>query len=341
LPSFIKKFLYRLKGYKIEKNVKIGIGSVIIGKNVFIGRFTKLGFFTIIRGNHIHISSHVTINSMTILDTPHIEIGEGSKINEQVFVGGMESADSKFILGKNTIIMQLTYINTMKPVIIGDDSGIGGHCLLFTHASWLNQFDGYPVHFAPITLGKSVWLPWRIFILPGSKIGDGSVIGANSLVAGEIPAKSLAVGSPAKVIRQAPDFPKPLSNEEKINLLQNILQEMMRYFQFYDIQCSHNQNEYEMRINKSWFFLNRNKLWRMRVLLKNELSENAKLIADRYNVFLSLKTISEDVRQIFTSKNCMWIDIEKKERSIYGNDLGEQVSAFLTRYGLRLTRVKE
>ena len=40
--------------------------------------------------------------------------------------------------------------------------------------------------------GASVWLPWRVFVMPGSTIGDGSVIGANSLVSGNIPPKSLA-----------------------------------------------------------------------------------------------------------------------------------------------------
>ena len=39
-------------------------------------------------------------------------------------------------------------------------------------------------------------------ILPGSKIGDHVVIGANSVVTGEIPAYSVAVGSPARVVRQ-------------------------------------------------------------------------------------------------------------------------------------------
>src|SRR2546425_2850932 len=44
------------------------------------------------------------------------------------------------------------------------------------------------------TLGKSVWLPWRVSVMPGTTIGDGTVIGANSVVSGTIPPNCLAVG---------------------------------------------------------------------------------------------------------------------------------------------------
>ena len=55
LPSFIKKFYYRLNGYKIGKNVSFGIGSVIIDENLGISRRVKIGFFTIILGDNIII----------------------------------------------------------------------------------------------------------------------------------------------------------------------------------------------------------------------------------------------------------------------------------------------
>ena len=74
--------------------------------------------------------------------------------------------------------------------------------------------------YEPVTIGKSVWLPWRVFVMPGSTIGDGSVIGANSLVAGTIPPYSLAVGTPAKVIRSAPDFPrKPDAAQRSVTII--------------------------------------------------------------------------------------------------------------------------
>lgn len=53
----------------------------------------------------------------------------------------------------------------------------------------------------PVTIGDRVWLGVRVIVLPGVTIGDGSVIGAGSVVTHDIPPRSLAVGSPATVIR--------------------------------------------------------------------------------------------------------------------------------------------
>ena len=54
----------------------------------------------------------------------------------------------------------------------------------------------------PVSIGKNSWIGSGAIILPGSKIGDHVVIGANSVVTGEIPSFSVAVGSPARVVRQ-------------------------------------------------------------------------------------------------------------------------------------------
>ena len=54
----------------------------------------------------------------------------------------------------------------------------------------------------PITIKDGCWIGGGVVILPGITIGYGSVIGAGSVVTKDIPANSLAVGNPCKVIRQ-------------------------------------------------------------------------------------------------------------------------------------------
>jgi len=53
----------------------------------------------------------------------------------------------------------------------------------------------------PIALGDHVWLGCDVIVCPGVTIGENSVIGAGSVVTGNIPAVVVAVGSPAPVVR--------------------------------------------------------------------------------------------------------------------------------------------
>ena len=161
-PSPIKRLLYRLRGYEIGKNVSISFGAVVCGEKVRIGSGTSISFFSFVRGREIDIGERVAIGAATMIDTPYVEIGDDTRINEQVFIGGLQFPDSRIRVGKNCQIMQMTFINPAKGITIGDDTGIGGDSLVFGHTSWLSQFEGYPVQFEPIEIGNSVSIAWRV-----------------------------------------------------------------------------------------------------------------------------------------------------------------------------------
>src|SRR5512132_2276338 len=233
MPSALKAWAYRtFRGYRIGKGVRFAFGGVVVGRDVELGDHVEIGLLAVVSGRTIRIGRHSSVGTMSYVSCERIEIGEDARIREQVYVGGPQLPESAFILGNRTIVLQMAFINPTKPVIIGDDTGIGGHCLIFTHGSWLNALDGYPVTYEPVTLGKSVWLPWRVFVMPGTTIGDGSVVGANSLVQGSIPPMSLAVGSPAKVIRSAPDFPRVPSEEKRAAIVAEMVSEFERYLTY-------------------------------------------------------------------------------------------------------------
>lgn len=90
------------------------------------------------------------------------------------------------------------------PVTIGDNVMIAPNVVITT--------TGHPVkpelrtvhaQFSlPVTIGNNVWIGAGAIILPGVTIGDNSVIGAASLVTKDIPANSVAFGSPCKVVRE-------------------------------------------------------------------------------------------------------------------------------------------
>ena len=56
----------------------------------------------------------------------------------------------------------------------------------------------------PITLHDNVWIGFDVCILPGVTIGEGSVVGARSVVTSDVPAYTVVAGNPARVVRALP-----------------------------------------------------------------------------------------------------------------------------------------
>lgn len=334
LPSPLKKLFYRLKGYRIGRDVRLALGCVIIGGEVIIGDGTEVGFFSFVRGRTIRLGDHVRIGAATMIDTPHVEIGDGTKLNEQVFIGGLQCPDSRLVIGRNCQILQMTFINPARSIVIGDDTGIGGDCLIFGHSSWLSRFEGYPVEFDSITIGNSVSVSWRVFVLPGTEIGDGAVIGANSLVRGRIPPRCLAVGHPARVVSKEPEFPRSLTVAEKEAILLEIVDEFQAFLHGEGVTSRFEANSLDVWTRPRWF---RRAARRRLQIVTGACDERTGVDAD---VVLSLHRIPDALRSRLAARGAMWLDIEAKERSDSGNDLGEEAAGHLRRHGVRFLRVK-
>lgn len=326
LPSFLKIMIYRLRGYQIGRHVRLAFGSVVIGKEVRIGDGTQIGFLSVIRAKRILLGRFVKVGATTIIDTERIEIDDDAKINEQVFIGGLSGPDSFIKLGKRTIVMQMSFLNPCKPLIVGDDSGIGGHCLLFTHGSWLSQLEGYPVTFAPITIGKNVWLPWRVFIMPGVTIGDNVVIGANSLVSKDLPSNSLAAGSPAKVIRE--NYPEPLSDQERAKVVRGIFDDFIRFMEYHDYTTVESSTPDGLDISFS-----RQK--KQQILHFITARNSGSLPPHKHGHLYVLDSPHADLMSNAGSE--MTIDLPRKLRR-GSSEIGEEFVQFISRYGVRFDR---
>jgi acetyltransferase-like isoleucine patch superfamily enzyme len=327
MPSFLKCWAYRLLlGYRIGKGVKFSFGGIVVGRNVDLGDYAEIGLLAIVIGRSIKIGRYSSVGTMSYVSCERIDIGEDARIREQVYVGGPQLPESAFVLGNRTIVLQMAFINPTMPVTIGDDTGIGGHCLIFTHGVWLNVLDGYPMNYEPVTLGKSVWLPWRVFVMPGTTIGDGTVIGANSLVSGAIPANSLAVGSPAKVIKSAPDFPKKVGEDDRKRIIDEMLEEFERYVLYEGAACV---TEPSHRT-----FQTQDGAWR----LFTRRAPGALPVMAPGDTILTDAELSSIERLDLIRRGIFWLDLRGKTRSDRGSPLTEELASFLTRYGIRLPR---
>lgn len=92
------------------------------------------------------------------------------------------------------------------PVLVGEKSMCGQNCFIsgqsHCYEDVSRSFRAQGFQTEQVIIGKSVWIGSNAAILPGVKIGDHSVIGAGSTVVDDVPAFSVAVGNPARVIKQ-------------------------------------------------------------------------------------------------------------------------------------------
>lgn len=148
----------------------------------------------------------------TIFNERFIQIGAGTMIGPQVTLSaGMVPgqaclSDPVVRIGDRCLIGKGSGIVGHFGIDIGNDVWTGHHVYI------TDQNHGYeditrPISQQsqperPVTIGDGSWLGYGTVVLPGSHIGTHVTIGANSVVTGDIPDYSVAVGSPAKVIRR-------------------------------------------------------------------------------------------------------------------------------------------
>lgn len=127
-------------------------------------------------------------------------LGDGAHVKPPLFVD----------YGENISIGARTFVNynltalDVAPIVIGEDCQLGPNVQLLTPT---HPIDPQPRRdkleaAQPITLGDNVWLGGGVIVCPGVTIGDNSVIGAGSVVTRDIPANVVAVGNPARVLRE-------------------------------------------------------------------------------------------------------------------------------------------
>ncbi|HIW90986.1 MAG TPA: sugar O-acetyltransferase [Candidatus Corynebacterium avicola] len=108
--------------------------------------------------------------------------------------------------GRNVFVNSGCRFQDQGGLTIGDGALIGHNTVIATLNHAMDPARRADLEPAPVVIGEDVWIGSNSTITPGVTIGDGVVIGAGSVVTKDIPAGMVAVGSPARVIREvSPD----------------------------------------------------------------------------------------------------------------------------------------
>lgn len=175
----------------------------------------QLGYW-VIRTKLIHRKARLFCFPMTLRGKEYIDFGESltTGVGCRFDVFPSESGGGKTVVfGKNIQINDYVHIVGMNRIEIGDNVLMASHIFISdnSHGSYKgDEYDSSPIvpptkrdyPTDPIFIGDNTWICEGVMIMPGTRIGKGCVIGAHSIVRGDIPDYTIAAGNPARVIKK-------------------------------------------------------------------------------------------------------------------------------------------
>lgn len=185
--------------------------------NIGINRVrSKIGWLTKRRNlKSVGLNTHVGYG-LVFKNPQYIEIGDNFTAGKDLKIEAWDRYKDKMfsktpsvIIGKNVSIMDDCQISCCSSVTLGDGCLFGNNVFITDNYHGDNSLEQLSIPPADrplfvkggVHIGNNVWVGRNVCIMPGVNIGDGTVIGANSVVTHDIPAYSVAVGSPARVIK--------------------------------------------------------------------------------------------------------------------------------------------
>ena len=168
-------------------------GNIVLAAKV-------VGIARIVFGRGVYISENVRIVSEK---GGGISIGDGSKIGTFSII---EDRGGFIKIGKNTAINSFSVLYGHGGLTIGDNVIAATHLIIVPSGHNFEDSDRPILEQGETKLGvtiqDNVWIGARVTVLDGVTIGEGSVIGAGAVVTKDVPPMSVAVGIPARVVKQ-------------------------------------------------------------------------------------------------------------------------------------------
>jgi maltose O-acetyltransferase len=133
-----------------------------------------------------------------------IAIGRKTVIAGRLQLIGFGPIHRRLRIGSYCYFTTPLFADLSADITIGNHVTIGHHVVLITadHVIGSPERRAGELRPRPVVIEDGAWIAARVTVLPGARIGAGAVVGAGSLVKGEIPPHVLAAGIPARVIRR-------------------------------------------------------------------------------------------------------------------------------------------
>ena len=121
-----------------------------------------------------------------------IHLGAGTRTRRGV---SFMADDGIIEIGRDVFFNRCCFLTSLDHVKIGDHCRIGPNVVMFDHDHRFGDQAGSDYNTSPIVIGNKVWIGANVVVLRGTRIGDSSVVGAGTVVQGDIPEGSIVTSS--------------------------------------------------------------------------------------------------------------------------------------------------
>jgi hypothetical protein len=159
-----------------------------------------------LRGVRFTAGRNLRVRGRLVVRGPGRVVFGDNVLVERLVTPWTYSADAVIEVG-NGAYLNGTRFGCQELVRVGDGAILGDASITDTdfHSLRTDRHDpAAPVRVEPVVLGRNVWLASAVGILPGTTIGENSVVGYGAVCAGADPANAVIVGNPARVVKDVP-----------------------------------------------------------------------------------------------------------------------------------------
>jgi acetyltransferase-like isoleucine patch superfamily enzyme len=179
-----------------------------------VGRNVTFGHGVVLRHPHkIRVGDGVVIDDLVLLDAKGTS-NQGITLGDGVFLGRgtiLSCKDGDIVLGQDVNIGFYSEVFSGSTVTVGAHGLFAAYTYLVGGGHAFDRVDAPVVEQERLSRGihvdENVWLGTGAKVLDGVSIGRDTVVGANAVVTGDLPAGVIAAGIPARVLRSRTDAP--------------------------------------------------------------------------------------------------------------------------------------
>jgi acetyltransferase-like isoleucine patch superfamily enzyme len=227
LPSAEKCRLYREHGAVIGDDVIFGQGTILVAPQIQLGDRVRIGENgSLILRERLAISAWSSFREGLSIRGGTAVFGKSTFAGKRILIGGGGNADpwALLVVGDNVYLGDDLFINICRPILLGKEVFLTQRSVLVTHNIGHSILEGWENTFAPIILEDFSQVGMNSTLYAGSRVGHSAIVGSNSYVISSIPRGKLAMGVPARVVR---DAVRPIDRKKQLQIAET----MVRQFQ--------------------------------------------------------------------------------------------------------------